>query len=385
MTEKKYELTDEIVFLKKDDNSLLKLNRIRALMDFTNVKKGDLGGFVQDERNLSHNGNCWVSGNAKVYGSASVHDNAEICGEAEVFSEAMISGNAIVSERAKVFGNAIVEGKSGIFQDAVVKDQARVYDMALVYGTSVVSENASVYGYAKVECNTTVKGSAKVHGQAIVGGATLEEKADIYGHTMLYDPGHFQIPIGKTPIKLYIFCTETIITDKHIIIGCTCKTTSQWEKLMKDGEEELKSIFSWNDSYFHVLKRYGEQILSLAKEHQKRKRIKINRQELEEKIEDILSKNEFLHWKSDEEFILCEGKCDFIFRKIAEKISTCHVCFENFTADMIYKILKRFSCEHGCWADEGLSFTTGINRRSFEDLIEEIIGLFGNKTEVKSN
>ena len=60
---KKYELTGETinVFGKT-------LHRIRATRDFSNVHAGDLGGFIEDERNLSHDENAWVGGNALVKG-----------------------------------------------------------------------------------------------------------------------------------------------------------------------------------------------------------------------------------------------------------------------------------------------------------------------------
>ena len=63
---KKFELTAEFVtnvFGKK-------LFRIKALVAFGNVEKGELGGFIEKEDNLSHSGNAWVSGNAQVSGNA---------------------------------------------------------------------------------------------------------------------------------------------------------------------------------------------------------------------------------------------------------------------------------------------------------------------------
>lgn len=44
------------------------LRRIRALVDIPThcVKKGDLGGWIEKNKNLSHDGNAWVSGNAVV-------------------------------------------------------------------------------------------------------------------------------------------------------------------------------------------------------------------------------------------------------------------------------------------------------------------------------
>ena len=81
---KKFELTAEFVtnvFGKK-------LFRIKALVAFGNVEKGELGGFIENEDNLSHDGNAWVSGDAKVFG------NAWVSGDAKVSGNARVSGNA---------------------------------------------------------------------------------------------------------------------------------------------------------------------------------------------------------------------------------------------------------------------------------------------------
>ena len=63
---KKFELTSEFI-----TNILgTKLFRIKALMEFGDVKAGDLGGYIEKEENLDHDGNAWVYGNAEVYGNA---------------------------------------------------------------------------------------------------------------------------------------------------------------------------------------------------------------------------------------------------------------------------------------------------------------------------
>lgn len=73
---KKYELTNNN--LKYGYNVVY---RIIALRDFGNVKAGDLGGYVEGEHNLSHDGNCWIyddaiiTGNVSLSGSVSVMDN----------------------------------------------------------------------------------------------------------------------------------------------------------------------------------------------------------------------------------------------------------------------------------------------------------------------
>lgn len=49
-----------------------KLFRIKALVDIEEygVKKGDLGGWIEKEDNLSQSGNAWIFGEARVYGDA---------------------------------------------------------------------------------------------------------------------------------------------------------------------------------------------------------------------------------------------------------------------------------------------------------------------------
>ena len=52
--------------------------QIRALQDFGDVKKGDLGGCLESENNLSHDGNCWIYPNSVVFGNISYKDDVKI-------------------------------------------------------------------------------------------------------------------------------------------------------------------------------------------------------------------------------------------------------------------------------------------------------------------
>ena len=97
--EKKYEL------IPSDKEGLY---RIKALRDFNDVKKGDIGGYVEGEKNLSQLGDCWIYDNAKVYDNAEVCDNAQVCGKAKVYGNAYVFGNARVLYEAKICGDAII-------------------------------------------------------------------------------------------------------------------------------------------------------------------------------------------------------------------------------------------------------------------------------------
>ena len=71
---KKYKLLKDD-FIDTYDTSFY---RIQATKDFKGVKKGDLGGYIESEKNLSQEEGAWVFGNAKVYGDAWVFENAKV-------------------------------------------------------------------------------------------------------------------------------------------------------------------------------------------------------------------------------------------------------------------------------------------------------------------
>ena len=107
---RKYELTDETMELCG-----VTLRRIKALIDFSDVMAGDLGGWVENEDNLSHDGNAWVYSGARVFGNALVYDNVQ------VFNDAWVYGNAKVFDNAEIYGNALVYGDARVFGNAGVR------------------------------------------------------------------------------------------------------------------------------------------------------------------------------------------------------------------------------------------------------------------------
>ena len=93
---------------------IINLYRIRALKDFSDIKAGTLGGYVENEDNLSHDGNAWIYGNARVYG------DAKVCGDSKVYDDAKVYGNACVCSDARVCGDAKVYGNACVCSDAKV-------------------------------------------------------------------------------------------------------------------------------------------------------------------------------------------------------------------------------------------------------------------------
>lgn len=173
--EKKYELTGETKVLESGKV----LHRIRALRDFSSVSAGELGGFISDEHNLSHDGNCWIYKHAIACDDAAVRDNAKLY------------NHVIVSDHATVCNNTRVYGKVRVCEHALVCDYARVsnnvllHGYAVVTGDAIVNDNAIIHGYAVISNDTIVSGNADISGDVVLvrmsvrGNACLKSMDDI--------------------------------------------------------------------------------------------------------------------------------------------------------------------------------------------------------------
>ncbi len=86
----KYELTKETKRIAGTT-----VYRIKALRSFGDVKKGDLGGFVESESNLSMSGDCWI------------YDDAVVLDDGEVLDDSVVRGYSVVRDHSIVFGCSI--------------------------------------------------------------------------------------------------------------------------------------------------------------------------------------------------------------------------------------------------------------------------------------
>jgi hypothetical protein len=118
---KKYTLlrNDSVEFLDKDGYHTL--FRVKAVRDFGCVKRGDRGGYIEREANLSHDGTAWVGGGAQAYGNALVCDDAIVNGYAKISGNARICGNAAIGEYERVGGNTVLSRPGYPPDDAFIK------------------------------------------------------------------------------------------------------------------------------------------------------------------------------------------------------------------------------------------------------------------------
>lgn len=118
---KKYEFTGEVKYIGRKI-----LHRIRAVRDIPEyeIKSGDMGGWLETEKNLSHNGSAWVTDSAVVMDAACVTGDARVMDSARVTGLSLVAGNALVMGNARVMGTARVTDSARVTGKALVTDSA---------------------------------------------------------------------------------------------------------------------------------------------------------------------------------------------------------------------------------------------------------------------
>ena len=127
-------LYDEPFHFVSDPNR--RVYRIKALRDIgDDVKKGDIGGFVEGWNNLSPIGECWiyddscvaeygiVKGNAKIkgksliVGSCTISDSAEIDGGLKLLGKVQVGGTVVIQGLFMINQNTMFLGESKIYSN----------------------------------------------------------------------------------------------------------------------------------------------------------------------------------------------------------------------------------------------------------------------------
>ena len=247
----------------------------------TNI--GELGGYVESESNLSHDGKAWIKDNAKVFGNSRVLDNATVSGRAIVCDNAMILDNATISENAVVCEDATVENNSSVYGDAIVS------------GTSTICGNSYILDKSKI-CDSSIENSI------IFDDAIIENSSIVNGH------------IGK---HAHIRAYKDVISISYsgfLKLNLTAYKTEDNVYIATESYPNHVRILESND-FLNFLYKFGKRILG--------KKFEVKNQNIIDILNNI---NSILKVSSD-----IEDKITFDF------LMTVFLSFRELLEDKIYR------------------------------------------------
>lgn len=255
MEGKKYEFTDGILF-----------HRIRALKDFGDVKKGDFGGCIESEDNLSHEGNCWIYWGGIVMEHAAVLDDALImdngllrhyaiasdksllCDNSQIWNYGSIHGTAKLCGNGWIMGHGIVENHSIVDGNAIVMDCARISNDSVIYGNPIVSGHTVIGGRTYIHENAKVSLMGSMHpivNMIIRGNADIRKRSDI-----LSIDG-----VGSRLDTLFAYCNAD--GGVTVITGCFSGNLDEFEHAVLERHAHNKYTKEYTDVILLIKHHFG--------------------------------------------------------------------------------------------------------------------------------
>ena len=183
MNNKKYEiLMDKENTIEWNGHTL---HRIRALKDFGEVNKGDLGGFVENKNNLSHYGNCWIYDDAKamdnsriydnsrMYDNSEMHDNSVMCDYSKMYDESKMYNNSKMYNKSRMRGDSRMHGDSRMFDNSAMYNNSEMYNKSRMHGYSIMFDysrmfdNSAMYDNSVMYNNSELKNNDKLYSKLV--------------------------------------------------------------------------------------------------------------------------------------------------------------------------------------------------------------------------
>lgn len=171
---KKFEVVQEISTALTFRGKVYTFYRIRALKDIPrhNVFEGDIGGWVEHERNLSQSGDSWIANDARVGDDAMVRADALVSDESSVYGDSYIQDDSRVRHRATVVNTRLddsvrVEGESHVY-DSDLREHLIVTEQARIENSRISAEASLISGTTLLKDVKMTLKNVKIFNEAII-------------------------------------------------------------------------------------------------------------------------------------------------------------------------------------------------------------------------
>lgn len=229
--EKKFELVKDCsIVIRNSSGEAINLYAIRALKTFScpiklrgqggvianfTVEEGSIGGWVESEDNLSHEGGCWIFNNARVYDGARIEDNAQIHHIATVNEGSIVKDYASITDRARVTRGALVGGCTKVANEAEVRDSKVVGDID-IFGRSQVYNGSILSGRIYLEGTVIIEGAEILNDLNLSGAYRVTFNTKSNEDVATYRTTKAVITVNAKDQELNRFCYVTVATKEDI-------------------------------------------------------------------------------------------------------------------------------------------------------------------------
>ena len=183
MSNKKYKLSN--ITMKFEGRTLY---RVIALKDFADVRKGELGGWVESEKNLSQEGDCWIYNNAKcidnarMYDNSCMYDNSEMRGNSKMHNYSEMHDNSRAYDSSEMHGNSEMHGHSIRYGNSRMYERSRMWGNSKMYGNSEMHDHSKMHDYSEIHEGSKMYNNSEMVGNSEMwGNSILKGRENLYG------------------------------------------------------------------------------------------------------------------------------------------------------------------------------------------------------------
>ena len=228
MENNKYELSDITM-----EFGIKTLYRIRALKNFSDVKKGDLGGWVSSENNLSQEGDCWIYDEAKCMDNARMYDNSCIYDYSEMYDSSRMHGDSKMYNYSEMHNSCRMYGYSKMY------DSSEMHDSSTMYGNSIMYGNSMMCGYSKMFDNTEMFDDSAMYEYSVMNGYSI-----MFGNSELYDDSEMH---GRS--RMY---GDSILKDEEKLYGELISKVDKFIDISNPKGEMVTGVLKDGEVLFNV-------------------------------------------------------------------------------------------------------------------------------------
>ena len=168
MENRKYEMTN--ITMEYEERTLY---RIRALKDFSDVKAGDLGGWVETEYNLSQEGNCWIydeakcMDNARMYHNSAMYNNSVMCDFSEMHGCSEMHNYSAMYDNSRMYNCSAMYHNSRMYNDSKMYNYSTMFDNSAMYNNAVMLDNSKMFENSRMYRNSRLKNKENLYGKLV--------------------------------------------------------------------------------------------------------------------------------------------------------------------------------------------------------------------------
>ena len=233
---KRYEI------LKNDsiDYKDKKLYRIKAIEDFGDIKKDEIGGYIEKYDNLIHTDNddsSWVYHDSKVYDNAVIKESSRIFDCVEIFGNSKVIGS-VIRGNSKIYENAIIKNSS------MIRGNSKIHGNSFILGTATLI-NSEIYDSVRVEAGTWIENST------ISGNTNVVKRAKILNAAVKSNYDYVQFDLTSN--------VDSSISTKYIT---WTRSNNKWHiNILENNNISLNEVDSLpykDDKMLRILKKFNE-------------------------------------------------------------------------------------------------------------------------------